>query len=305
MNNQAADWIAVDWGGSFVRAWLMSAEGQILAAQSSQQGALKLRPEQFEAALLALLHAWLPPVGQVTVLICGMAGSRQGWQEAPYLAIPLTLSHELNPTALTTQDARLRVFILPGLKQLNPPDVMRGEETQLLGFITQNPKFNGVVALPGTHNKWVRLHNQCVLNFTTCMTGELFDLLAHQSVLRHSVQSEAWDHTAFDQAVLQALEQPAATSQRLFALRAHHLLEATTPDILRAQLSGELLGLELSAIHAAAYLQTELPLVLIGSSKLSALYARALKLMGITAHVETGECLTVAGLNAAYQERLA
>lgn len=305
MNSLAPDWIAVDWGSSFARAWAMRADGEILAAQASQQGAVKLRPEQFEVALLDLIQAWLPSTGAITVLICGMAGSRQGWQEAAYLPTPLTLSQDLSLTPVATHDPRLQVFILPGLKQLKPPDVMRGEETQLLGFITQQPHFDGVIALPGTHNKWVRLQDQRVLHFTTCMTGELFELLAHQSVLRHSVNSDDWDEAAFDQAIQQALQQPAATSQRLFALRASHLLEGTAPATLCARLSGELLGLELSAIQSAGYLQHELPLVLIANQKLAALYARALTLMGINAQLGAGELLTVAGLTATYQEQLA
>lgn len=297
----APDWIAVDWGSSFVRAWAMTQQGQVLAAQSSDQGATKLRPDQFEATLLSLIQDWLPKSGTLPIVICGMAGSRQGWQEAAYLPIPLKLTQELSATRVATQDFRLNLFILPGLKQLSPPDVMRGEETQLLGFIQQQPDFNGVVALPGTHNKWVRVQQQQILQFSTCMTGELFQLLAEQSVLRHSVQSEAWSNEAFDSAVLQALEHPQGLMQRLFAIRASHLLEATAPEVSRARLSGELIGLELSAIRAAGFIRAELPIVLIGSSKLSTLYAQALQLMGITAHVGAGEQLTLKGLSAAYQ----
>lgn len=298
----APTWIAVDWGSSFVRAWAMTQDGQILAAQASDQGAAKLRPEQFETVLLSLIQDWLPDTTSLPVLICGMAGSRQGWQEAAYVAIPLMLKRELITARIPTRDARLQVFILPGLKQLTPPDVMRGEETQLLGFIQQTPDFNGVVALPGTHNKWVRLQDQCVTQFCTCMTGELFQLLTEQSVLRHSVQSTDWDWAAFDAAVLKAVAQPQAFMQRLFTLRASDLLQGTASATARAQLSGELLGLELSAMHEAGYIQAHLPIALIGSSKLTELYARALSVIGITAQIGKAEHLTVLGLYAAYQE---
>ncbi|MFZ1389799.1 MAG: 2-dehydro-3-deoxygalactonokinase [Thiolinea sp.] len=302
MNTIAPDWIAVDWGSSFVRVWAMSQNGQILAAHTSDQGAAKLRSDQFETTLLGLLQDWLPATGSITVLICGMAGSRQGWQEAAYLPVPITLNSELSPTPVATNDKRIQVLILPGLKQLSPPDVMRGEETQLLGFIQQTPDFNGVIALPGTHNKWVRLQNQQITHFNTCMSGELFQLFSDQSVLRHSVNSSDWDWAAFDAAALNALAEPQGFMQRLFAIRASDLLKGTAPATARAGLSGDLLGLELCAMREAGFIQTDLPIVLIGSAKLVELYARALSLMGINAHIGAGETLTVNGLAAAYQE---
>lgn len=303
MNTQPApDWIAVDWGSSFVRVWAMSQSGQMLAAQTSDQGAAKLRSEQFEAVLISLIQNWLPETGALPVLICGMAGSRQGWQEAAYLPVPITLTRELTATPVITHDQRIQVFILPGLQQRSPPDVMRGEETQLLGFIQQTPDFNGVVALPGTHNKWVRLQDQQITQFSTCMTGELFQLLSEQSVLRHSVQSPDWDWRAFDEAAFNTLAEPQAFMQRLFTIRASDLLQGTPPATARARLSGELLGLELCAMREAGFIQNDLPIVLIGSSKLCELYARALSLVGIAAQVGAGEALTVNGLYGAYQE---
>lgn len=298
----APNWIAVDWGSSFVRAWAMSQSGQILATQTSDQGAAKLCAEQFEGVLLNLIQTWLPSSHAISVLICGMAGSRQGWQEVAYLPIPLKLTSDLTATPVSTHDTRLNVSILPGLKQLSPPNVMRGEETQLLGFIQQSPDFNGVIALPGTHNKWVRLEAQQVMQFSTCMTGEVFELLAEQSVLRHSVQTTEWDWLPFDAAVRQALNYPQAFMQRLFTLRASDLLQNTPKAQARAQLSGELIGLELSAMQAAGFIQTDLPLVFIGNLKLAELYVRALKVMGIEAYAHDATKLTVQGLAAAYQE---
>lgn len=302
MSAVAPDWIAVDWGSSFVRVWAMNQNGQILAAHTSDQGAAKLRAEQFESVLVGLIQDWLTSDHTLPVLICGMAGSRQGWQEAAYLPVPLKLTNDLKATSVSTHDARIKVSILPGLKQLTPPDVMRGEETQLLGFIQQHPDFKGVVALPGTHNKWVRLEAQQVQQFTTCMTGELFQLLADESVLRHSVQTTEWDWPAFDAAVLQAIAQPQAFMQRLFTIRASDLLQGIAPAIGRARLSGELLGLELSAMHAQGWLPDQQTVVLIGNSKLCDLYARSLGLIGISAQIGAGTDLTVKGLYAAYQE---
>ncbi|TXH68503.1 MAG: 2-dehydro-3-deoxygalactonokinase [Thiothrix sp.] len=298
----APAWIAVDWGSSFVRAWAMSQSGQILAANSSDQGAAKLHSTQFEAVLLNLIQDWLPSTNTVKVLICGMAGSRQGWQEAAYLPIPLKLTSDLSASRVASHDSRIQVSILPGLKQLETPDVMRGEETQLLGFIQQQPDFNGVVSLPGTHNKWVRVQAQQISQFSTCMTGELFELLAEHSVLRHSLQSSDWDAPAFDAAFLATIAKPQAFMQRLFTLRARDLLQGTPKAQARAQLSGELIGLEISAMQEAGFISPTLPLAFIGSRKLCDLYLRALNLLGIEAQAYAAEHLTVQGLAAAYQE---
>lgn len=304
MNTNAA-WIAVDWGTSFVRVWYLNAQGQILDKRHSDQGAGRIQAPQYEAVLLSLVQDWLKADEVTPVLICGMAGSRQGWQEAPYLAIPLALHADLKPIRVPTQDQRLKVAILPGLKQLQPADVMRGEETQLVGFLSHYPDFNGVVALPGTHNKWVQLQQGTVQHFSTCMTGELFQLLAEQSLLRHSVNSTEWDEAAFEAAVLTAFQSPASGVSRLFNLRARDLLLATPHAELRARLSGELMGLELSAIQSSTLLRKDTPVMLIGTNQLAQLYKTALRLVGIDALLCSGELLSVTGLTALYQEGLA
>ena len=303
MSQSELAWIAVDWGSSFVRLWAMSANQQVLANKQNDQGAAKLTADQFEAVLLSLIADWLPSnvSTAIPVLICGMAGSRQGWQEAPYLSVPITLHADLQFTRPVVHDPRIQVFILPGLKQAAPPDVLRGEETQLLGFLKSNPEFNGVVSLPGTHNKWVRLEQQRVLQFSTCMTGELYQLLSEQSLLRHSLQGEGWSNEAFDQAVLNAYQQPQAFAQRLFSIRASQLVQGTTSAELKARLSGELLGLEISAMQSAGFIH-DLPIVLIGKRSLSELYARALKLLGYQAEITDGESLTLQGLISAFEE---
>ncbi|RYH94878.1 MAG: 2-dehydro-3-deoxygalactonokinase, partial [Acetobacteraceae bacterium] len=173
-------WIAVDWGTSNLRAWAVSADGDVLAETSSEEGMGKLTRDGFEPALLRLIGPWLerrPPI-----VACGMVGSRQGWCEAAYRTVPCT---PLDRTALVTapvQDPRLNVAIAPGLKQLAPADVMRGEETQIAGALRLMPGYDGVMCLPGTHSKWVHISAGEVVSFQTFMTGEMFALLSEQSV---------------------------------------------------------------------------------------------------------------------------
>ena len=116
-----------------------------------------------------------------------MAGSRQGWQAVPYQNVPLAFPQQIALTQVKTKYFDLKVYLLAGLSQSNPADVMRGEETQIAGFLLDNPNYNGTLILPGTHSKWVTLQDRQVTAFSTCMTGELSNLLSTQSLLRHSV----------------------------------------------------------------------------------------------------------------------
>ncbi len=296
-----ADWLAVDWGTSCLRVWAMSAAGTVLAASASEQGMSSLRPDQYETVLLAAASDWLAADRVTPVIICGMAGSRQGWQEAAYLSLPVTLPGDFVSTPVKTLDARLAVHILPGLKQREPADVMRGEETQIVGFLSENPDFNGVLVLPGTHAKWARIQQQTVTQFTTCMTGELFKLLSEHSLLRHSVDSTEWSQIDFEQALCFALAHPNGFARRLFGLRANGLLHGQTASAARARLSAEMLALEITAITEALPDAKNLPLAVIGNDKLAALYCQALQLAGYNAQPCSGESITLTGLYAAYQ----
>ena len=285
------DWIAVDWGTSNLRAWAMGADGRVLAEAESDEGMGKLAPEGFEAALLRLITPWL--AGNPPVLACGMVGSRQGWREAPYRAVPCTPLDRAALIAAPTTDPRLRVTIAPGLMQADPADVMRGEETQIAGALRLMPGYDGILCLPGTHSKWAHISAGEVVSFQTFMTGELFALLSTASVLRHGMQGSGWDEAAFDTAVTDALSRPERLGARLFSLRAQGLVAGLTPDAARARLSGLLIGMELAAARPYWLGQR---VTLIGAEKLSTAYARALAAQGVTAgRLSVTDC-TLAGL---------
>lgn len=284
------DWIAVDWGTSHLRAFAMQG-AQAVAEVSNDKGMGKLARDQFEGALLALIGPWLD--GRVEVIACGMVGSRQGWHEAPYRAVPCVA---LDPAALVrvpTQDPRLRLSIVPGLKQPIPADVMRGEETQIAGALALMPGFDGVICLPGTHSKWVHVSAGEVVSFQTAMTGEMFALLSEQSVLRHGMAGDGWDNAAFGAALSEAISQPERLGARLFALRAEGLLNNLDPAAARARLSGLLIGVELAA--ARAYWLGQ-PVAIVGADRLAALYARALTSQGVVPHLVSVRDATLAGL---------
>lgn len=290
-----ADWIAVDWGTSNMRAWALSTSGTVLAEASSDQGMGKLRREDFEAALLSVVQDWVD--GPTTVMACGMVGSRQGWVEAPYAAVPCaTLPEGLVQAPVTHPD--LTVYVIPGIKQMSPADVMRGEETQVTGFLARNKNWDGVICLPGTHTKWVHVSADEVVSFQTFMTGELFDTLSTQTVLRHSIAADGWDDAAFAEGLDMGLSRPERLAARLFSLRANGLLNDMAGTAARAQLSGLLIGTELAA--AKPYWLGQ-QIAVIGDSKLSKLYVDALATQAAPATQVNAATITLAGLSAAYQ----
>lgn len=290
------DWIAVDWGTTHLRVWAMQDEVGVLASASSDKGMGTLQPDQFEHALLELVSGWLSEGTSMQVLACGMVGARQGWREADYLPVPTAPLVPDRFERVPCEDARLAVSIIPGLKQQNPPDVMRGEETQIAGFLAQNPDFEGTLCMPGTHTKWAQISSGKVETFCSYMTGELYALLQRQSVLRHSLAGEGVDPETFKETLAQVLEEPRRALSGLFRLRAEDLLSGAKADDLRAKLSGYLIGSEIIAARAE---WTGRRVALIGTGDLNGLYGEALKLSGGEAELHDAAPLTLEGLCAA------
>lgn len=281
------DWIACDWGTSNLRLWAM-AGGDVVAEAESDRGMGSLAPGDFEGALRDAMGDWAP----APVVACGMVGARQGWTEAPYAAVPCPpLAGPLKRVPGTD----LSVHIVPGLKQDHPGDVMRGEETQIAGFLSMNADWDGVVCLPGTHTKWVHVSAGEVVSFQTVMTGELFSLLARKSVLRHAI-AEGWDEAAFETAVGEALTRPERVSTELFGIRAAFLLHDAPTSQGYARLSGLLIGSELAATRNH-WLGREI--AIIGAHRLAGAYRLALSYQGAHAmEVKPGPA-TLAGLREA------
>ncbi len=277
-------WIAVDWGTSHLRAWLMDAQDRVIERRASEAGMGSLDRGQFAQALESLVGPFAGPV-----IACGMVGSRQGWAEAPYATVPCA------PPDVATATRVGQVHILPGVRQAKPADVMRGEETQIAGFLATHQGFDGVVCLPGTHTKWVHVSAGEIVSFRTSMTGELFALLSRGSVLRHSVDAQ-WDGSAFETAVADALARPEALAANLFNIRAMDLLEGAQPGVARARLSGLLVGVELAAMRPYWLGQA---MALVGEGALTRIYGAALQAQGLAPVTVDGDRMTLQGLIAA------
>jgi 2-dehydro-3-deoxygalactonokinase len=291
-----AAWIAVDWGSSNLRAWAMAADGSVSAEADCVAGASTLTTDGFEPALLALVEPWLHADTRTDVIVCGMAGARGAWVEAAYAAVPCAPTPAAFARAPTT-DPRLSVRILPGLRQDRPADVMRGEETQIAGLLAAEPGFDGIACLPGTHTKWVHVGAGEVVSFGSFMTGEIFALLARQSVLSRTVGIDGWSDEDFLEAASDGLARPERVPARFFGLRAEALLHGLAPERARARLSGWLIGAELAGARAY-WLGREV--VLIGAPALAAAYRDALSLAGLEARLADATEMTRRGLAAAH-----
>ena len=289
-----ANWIAVDWGTTRMRAWSMDDAGQVLASAQSDLGMGALTPAGFETALLDTAGDWID--GPTRVVACGMVGARQGWADAGYAVAPCKPPTGAHAVPAPSEDPRLEVFLLPGVSQQRPADVMRGEETQVAGFLALHPGFDGVICLPGTHTKWVRVSAGEIVSFRSFMTGEIFALLSHQSVLRHGLEGEGWDGEAFDAGVTDGMARPQLLTSDLFGLRAEGLLHGMEAPAARARLSGLLIGMELAGARPYWLGQD---LAFVGAETLSDAYLRALKAQAATGTRMDAEAMTLAGLTAA------
>lgn len=266
---------AVDWGTSSFRLWLVSEDGTVTAERRSGDGMTTARETGFAATLDAHLAALGAP-DALPVVACGMVGARQGWVEANYLDVPASLE-EIVSKAVSPTDTDRRVFILPGLAQRRKEcaDVIRGEETQLMGAAASGTgKSTGLYCLPGTHSKWVRLENGKVTGFSTFMTGELFALIAHRSILAHSIGEAEADPAApaFAEAVMEGHKNAERLTGSLFSIRGSQLLFGDPPEKAAARLSGMLIGAEFAGSGCK---DAGGPVRLIASGRLASLYRSA------------------------------
>lgn len=293
------DWIAVDWGTTNMRVWAMGGDDEILARVNSDRGMGTLNQAEFEPALLELIAPWLHETDVTDVVACGMVGARQGWVEAPYGAVPCEPFAGESVISFSPLDQRLRMHIIAGLSQAEPADVMRGEETQIAGLLAGDQGFKGVICLPGTHTKWAWVEGGKITKFSTHMTGELFSLLAENSVLRHTIASKGWDDAEFSKTFNSALENPVEITAHLFSLRAEALISDLLPEVARARLSALLLGLEFAAMRTNWQGQK---IAIIGSDRIAKIYQQAFLLQNEQPIMFDAEALTLGGLINAHRQ---
>jgi len=279
----------IDWGTSSLRATLISADGRVLDKCESRNGGIQfVKGGAFEAALMAAIGAWFEEHGPFPVTACGMITSRSGWVEVPYVDAPAGLA-ELAAGAkqVELQNGAAMTF-LPGLRDpaAKPfPDVMRGEETQIVGYGLAEDR---TLVLPGTHSKWARIENGRIAAFQTYATGEIFALLTRHSFIARAAEPAPGSEpiwSAFDHAAeFAASDEPAADAllSAVFSARSGILAGVLQPEEVGDYVSGLLIASEFRQARAAGWLHPGEAIGIVGNSALTQRYGRVAPLFGLT-----------------------
>ena len=298
--------LACDWGTTNMRAWVIDDQGRALRDKGfADLGVSRLKPGEAAERFITQVRPAMQ-AEDLPAILCGMAGSTLGWAVAPYEPAPVGLD-DLAKKLMRVEAPGPPVWIIPGVQGpgvAGAPEVMRGEETQVLGWVAQDPaRAHGrwIVCHPGTHAKWVVLEDGQIQRFITAMTGELFDVLRKHSVLK----AEAGPT---DQAVF-ALGQDSAgdgdgLSTRLFTARTRVVADGLDPRSVASYLSGLLIGSDVASAPRLLGLDETAPIAVVGVPALCALYEVALKRRGWEVATYDGDAAALSGLHALYRRLL-
>jgi 2-dehydro-3-deoxygalactonokinase len=286
--------IGLDWGTTQLRAYRFVAGGEVAESRQLPAGILRLTGG-FDRAFDDACGDWRTASPASPIIACGMIGSAQGWREAPYLDVPTgvdALGRALTEVS-THSGALLR--IVPGLIARGAllPEVLRGEETQVAGALDHGAAAqtgaDTWIGLPGTHTKWVRVRDRCIVAFHTFMTGEIFAALCEHTILGRTMQPPAApDRRAFDRGV-EVARSPhgrAGALSTAFSTRTLGLVGALPAEAQPDYLSGLLIGHELAGLGFLA--ERPAPIALVGSDDLCERYRRALAAFGHAAAIAVG-----------------
>ena len=279
--------IGVDWGTSSFRSYRMAPDGRVIDRTSSPTGILFVEAGRFADVLRRAILPWVN-AGERHVLLSGMIGSRQGWVEAPYLPCPAGAADLAGATVPVPFDLA-EVRLVPGVTSEDAagvPEVMRGEETQIIGALAEFGE-GGIACMPGSHSKWVRVEDGRITGFSTFMTGEAFAAFSGHTILGRMMKADApADPEALRRGLARSAD-PGGLLRHLFGVRTLGLFGRLSETSAASYLSGLLLGHEVRAALAAA--PEAGPVVLIGDPKLCALYAEAIDVCGGVARIAKGE----------------
>jgi 2-dehydro-3-deoxygalactonokinase len=267
--------IGIDWGTTSFRAYRIGPTGDVLEIHTAPAGILSVQGGDFEAVLEREIGAWLA-AEPVPVIASGMITSRQGWLEVPYCACPAGSTEIAG--ALMAHPTRHALHFVPGLSQIGAdgvPDVIRGEETQVLGEVGDRPGRH-LLVLPGTHSKWALAEDGVITWFATFMTGELYGVLKQHSILGRLMQGEADDYAAFERGLAFAHSGQGGLLKRLFSARTLGLFDVLPETAIESYLSGLLIGSEIEEALGCLELAPGAEIGVIGASQLARRYSAAL-----------------------------
>jgi 2-dehydro-3-deoxygalactonokinase len=272
--------ILIDWGTTKFRAFRISEDGQAIDGRVSECGAGSLARVSFRDVLNEQIGDWIKR-GESRILMAGMVGSKRGWQEVPYVELPAG-EREIADGVRRVEAEGIDARIVPGLIGVDAtgvPDVMRGEETEIVGCLGTNPAFDRV-CLPGTHTKWARIDGDKIVLFSTFMTGDLYAAMKKNTILAQMTTNEQPDGNAFRAGVFRSQQQGGLTHQ-LFGIRATVLTGHMEESAVASYLSGLLIGYEVKEARIG-----DQAIHLIGEPALCELYKTAIALYGGTATLE-------------------
>lgn len=294
------DIIGINWGSSNFRAYRIAPDGSVLDEYEAPTGVAGLDREGMTAMICDLAARW-PDHGPVYA--SGMIGSNIGWVEAPYADAPAGWREVADAAAAATiGDTKVR--IVPGVACRrafdDAPDVMRGEEVELLGLVAMGHS-DGVAALPGTHTKWVRLENGRIVDFFTAMSGEIYDRLTKQGLLASIVEGEAVDGDAFLAGVATGRARRLGLGTLLFGARARVIRGNLARSESASYIRGLLIGVEVADALNACPSLADVTVPLIGNEPLSRLYAAALTTVGVDSRLVASREACLRGFRALHE----
>lgn len=283
-----ARYIAIDWGSTNLRAWLYQGD-HCLDSRQSEAGVTRLNGKSPAAVLAEVTTDWREE--NTPVVMAGMVGSNVGWKVAPYLSVPARFS-SIGEQLTSAGD---NIWIIPGLcvSHDDNHNVMRGEETQLIGARTLAP--SSLYVMPGTHCKWVQADSQQINDFRTVMTGELHHLLLNHSLIGAGLPPQENSADAFAAGLERGLNAPAILPQ-LFEVRASHVLGTLPREQVSEFLSGLLIGAEVASMRD--YVTHQQVITLVAGTSLTVRYQQAFQAMGCDVTAVAGDTAFQAGIRS-------
>lgn len=290
--------LGIDWGTSNRRAYVLDAQGDLVHQHNDDAGILRVDGD-FEGSLRSLLQTL--KLDRAEIVMSGMVGSRNGWQQVPYLGVDQPLSALRDAlTEIDTTIPGVRCRIVPGYCYVDPhglPDVMRGEETQVLGALELSAS-DGWFLLPGTHSKWVLVEGGKIVELNTFMTGEFYALLSQHGTLSKVMSEQHAVPEAFAAGI--NASRHGGFTHTAFCCRALVVTDMMPAEHTASYLSGLLIGTELHEILRKTHLGMRTPVQLVGSPALSTRYLSALELLGIQTRAWQPDGVYVAALHSLF-----
>ena len=290
--------ICGNWGNTHLRAFGLNSEGVKVTEVRTGPGVLQVPIDQQKQVWLELTADWTKSSPDASHLLCGAVGSNIGWLPAGYVECPTSL-HKIGSRIRRVSVDGVDIGVVPGLATSTPlgePDRLRGEETELLGWLSQTDQTDAIVCIPGTHCKWLCVANGTVQTFVTGFVGELFELLkTHSILIGDAMQSD--DRQAFQSGLDLARSSSGDLTHLLFSVRARQLSGELSPSGASDFLSGLIIGadvrgaLDLLDVHGKS-------ISIVASTALAEAYKTALRSYSIEADTLSSLEATVLGFSA-------